>query len=210
MPLRCLHSRHIPAMLLKLDLAKAFDSVSWEFLIQLLSHIGFPEWWMEWIWLSSCPRHPPGKRIIHARGLRQGDPLSPMLFVLVMEVLNAMINKADALGLFRELPSSLIRHRVSSLYADDLVLFLAPLQSDLQCIRAILDLFADASGGLLANTDKCSFSSIYPMLRRRRGHGLEHVSRSASAAAQPILGDTSKPAPANQGRRAATNRCDRC
>jgi hypothetical protein len=46
---RWLHSRHCPAILLKIDIAKAFDSVSWEFLLQLLSHIGFPLRWREWI-----------------------------------------------------------------------------------------------------------------------------------------------------------------
>jgi hypothetical protein len=41
----------------------------------------------------------PGDKISHARGLRQGDPLSLILFLLIMEVLNAVIRKADAWGL---------------------------------------------------------------------------------------------------------------
>jgi hypothetical protein len=46
---RWLHSRHCPAILLKIDIAKAFDLVSWEFLLQLPSHMGFPLRWREWI-----------------------------------------------------------------------------------------------------------------------------------------------------------------
>jgi len=46
-----------------------------------------------------------------------------------------------------------------SLYADDLVLFLAPTLEDFRCIRAILDLFAGASG-LITNLDKCLISPI--------------------------------------------------
>lgn len=100
----------------------------------------------------------PGRRICHARGLWQGDPLSPMLFVVVLEVLNSMISAADSHGMLQPLPSTLIRNRVS-LYADDLVVFLSPTAGDLRCIRAILDLFTDASG-LITNMDKCSISPI--------------------------------------------------
>jgi hypothetical protein len=100
----------------------------------------------------------PGRRICHVRGLGQGDPLSPMLFVVVMEVLNSMISAADSHGVLQPLLSTLIRNR-TSLYADDLVVFLSPTAGDLRCIRAILDLFVDASG-LITNVNKCSISPI--------------------------------------------------
>lgn len=99
-----------------------------------------------------------GRRICHARGLRQGDPLSPLLFVLVMEVLNAMIREADLRGLLSPLPGDHFRHQML-LYADDLVLFLLPKQEDFIYIWAILDLFVGASG-LLTNVDKCLISPI--------------------------------------------------
>jgi hypothetical protein len=117
---RWLYSRHSPAVLIKVDIAKAFDSVSWEFLLQLLSFMGFPRRWTEWIsmLLSTASTRVlvngrPGRKIWHARGLRQGDPLSPMLFVLVMEVVNAMISVADTRGVLQPLPTTMIRNRAS-------------------------------------------------------------------------------------------------
>ena len=99
-----------------------------------------------------------GQRIYHAHGLRQGDPLSPFLFVIVMEVLNALIIEADRQGQLTPLPGNAIRHR-ESIYADDLVLFLAPTALDCACIRQLLDLFAGASG-LVTNVAKCTITPI--------------------------------------------------
>jgi hypothetical protein len=81
-----------------------------------------------------------------------------MLFVLVMEVVNAMILAMDVCGVFQPLPTTMIRSQ-ASLYANDLVIFLAPVARDLRCLRAILSLFADATG-LVTNTEKCSMSLI--------------------------------------------------
>jgi len=77
-----LHRQKVPSALLKLDIAKAFDTVNWQFLLELLSHLGFSRRWNNWISLMLSTASTkvilngsPGKRICHARGLRQGDPL---------------------------------------------------------------------------------------------------------------------------------------
>lgn len=119
-------------MLLKVDIAKAFDTVSWAFLLELLEFMGFSRRWRDWLsaLLSTASSKillngRLGDRISHARGLRQGDPLSPMLFVLMMEVLNGLIRRADKNGFLTLLPARVSGCR-ASLYADDLVVFLSP------------------------------------------------------------------------------------
>jgi len=93
-----LHSNNSPAVLLKVDIAKAFNLVAWPFLLEVLQHIEFPRCRTNWIsiLLSTAStkvlmNSKAGRRMIHARGLRQGDPISPMLFVIVMEALNSLI-----------------------------------------------------------------------------------------------------------------------
>jgi hypothetical protein len=100
----------------------------------------------------------PGRRICHARGLRQGDPLSLLLFVIAMEALNAIFHQADADGLFTSLHASTIRYSLS-LYADDLVFFVAPCAADFIMVKAIMNTFAQTSG-LHTNVSKCQITHI--------------------------------------------------
>jgi hypothetical protein len=96
----------------------------------------------------------PGDFINHQRGLRQGDLLSPMLFIIVMDALNLLISKAAEAGLLKPLSSRSIQHRVS-LYADDVVLFLRPSESDIALTLRILHLFRNVAG-LKTNIQKSS------------------------------------------------------
>ena len=161
---KLLHRKKKSCALLKLDISKAFDSVNWNFLLGLLTHMGFSRRWINWISmvLSSASTKiicngSPGRRICHARGLRQGDPLSPLIFVLVMEALNALFKVVEARGLFQQL-DPLITDRVF-LYADDVVLFVSPSQQDLTLVKGILEVFA-ADSGLYTNIAKCLIAPI--------------------------------------------------
>lgn len=156
---RWLHARRIPMILHKIDLVKAFDTVAWPFLLEVMERIGFPQRWRDWIsgLLATTSTKVmingrPGRHIYHARGLRQGDPLSPFLFLVMMEVLNALFAEADRRSQLTPLPTDRIKYR-ASMYVDDLVIFLAPTAIDFSCVRQLLDLFAGAPG-LATNLEK--------------------------------------------------------
>jgi hypothetical protein len=81
-----------------------------------------------------------------------------MRFLIVMEVLNAMIRVVDSQGVFKQLGARSLPHR-ACLYADDLVMFVSPMASDLCLLSGILKLFESASG-LSYNMAKCQLAPI--------------------------------------------------
>jgi hypothetical protein len=100
----------------------------------------------------------PRRFISHRRDLRQGDSLSPLLFIIVMDVLTVLFVKAEEHGLLQPFSSNSFQHRIS-LYANDVALFLKPEPRDLNTAVRILDLFGEASG-LRTNIAKSSIAPI--------------------------------------------------
>ncbi|KAL2232502.1 UNVERIFIED_CONTAM: hypothetical protein Sindi_1430200 [Sesamum indicum] len=131
-----------PCCTLKVDIRKAYDTVEWDFLLAVLQLFGFPQTFTRWI--EECVTMAafsiglngnPHGFFTGARGLRQGDPLSPYLFVLVMEVLH--------LGLLQ-----LIEQDLQSSYhwKYDLLLFCRADLDSLRILKRGLDRFAEWSG----------------------------------------------------------------
>jgi hypothetical protein len=153
-------------VLLKLDISRAFDSVSWPFLFQVLRQLGFSDRWLGMLAIlfrtaitQVMVNGIPGRRICHVRGLRQGDPLFPLLFVCGMEVLSASVVKLSELNLLENIRGCNHIQRIS-LYADDVVLFVKPKVCDLVVIREMLQIFGGASG-LRVNYAKSSATLIH-------------------------------------------------
>lgn len=151
-----------PRGLLKVDLRKAFDSVNWEFILSVLEASDFPHSFSNWI--RQCLTTTSFSIKVNGalcgyfkgnRGLRQGDPLSPPLFVMAMEVFgNLLISKFDE-GRIGYHPLGRQPKITHLAFADDVMLFFDGKASSLQEINNILDRFQSLSG-LSMNTDKTS------------------------------------------------------
>jgi hypothetical protein len=109
--------------------------------------------------LSILVNGQPGRHITQRRGVRQGDSLSPMLFILAMEVLSRLFSLAQQEGVIRGVNHPGIKH-IWSIYADDVILFAHPSANEATAIRELLRIFGDASG-LRTNLAKCSITEIY-------------------------------------------------
>ena len=162
---RAYHKNKMPALLFKLDIAKAFDSVSWEYLLELLEKRGFSVRWRNWIFLilassssSVMLNGVPGPFFHHERGLRQGDPLSPYLFILAIDTLHRLFVLATEEGELTELRGRHASIRLS-LYADDAALFLNPRKEEVDTTLKILEHFGEATG-LKVNLTKSLVAAI--------------------------------------------------
>ena len=92
-------------VLCKLDIEKGYDHVNWKFLMAVLRKMGFGEKWIKWIdWCISIVKFSvlingsPSVFFQSSRELRQGDPLCPYLFVIVMEVFSCLLRRATSGG----------------------------------------------------------------------------------------------------------------
>ena len=94
-----------PGILIKVDLAKAYDKVNWRFLKEILKAFGFKHNWVKWIgnlvsttFFSILVNGSSTATFQTSTGLRQGDPLSPFLFILLAEGLDRTLKERQESG----------------------------------------------------------------------------------------------------------------
>ena len=162
---RRLHKNKTPTFLFKLDIKKALDSVRWEYLIDMLRHLGFPPKFCDWVsaLLSTASSRVllngvAGGPIKHGRGLRQGDPLTPLLFDIAIDPIHHILCKATAQGLLHKLRGRIPTIR-TSLYTDDAAIFMAPIKKDIDFLASTLALFGNVTG-LVTNCSKSQVVAI--------------------------------------------------
>ncbi|GAU48531.1 hypothetical protein TSUD_98640 [Trifolium subterraneum] len=139
---------------LKIDISKAYDKVDWGFLRGVMTRMGFTDVWIRWVMmcvssvnysvLMNSNRVGP---ISPGRGLQQGDPLSPYLFILVTECLTALIHQAVGRGDLHGVRICRGAPEVSRLlFADDCFLFCRANVAEVNELMRILHTYETASG----------------------------------------------------------------
>ena len=169
----CLDSRlksGQPRLLCKLDIEKAFDHVNWGFLTLLLECCGFPNKWRQWISFclstvrfSILINGTPHEFFGSSRGLRQGDPLSPLLFVLIMETISRMLDKAiheGRLSGFNAGASTSRSLMVSHLLFADNTLIFCDASIDQMLIHRMVLIWFEAMSGLKVNLGKSELVAV--------------------------------------------------
>ena len=150
-------------MIVKIDLEKAYDRLEWSFIKMVLEHFGLPENCVKLI--MSCASSTTTSILINgskmdsfqpSRGIRQGDSLSPYLFILCMEFLGAQISgmceqkRWDSIKASRNGPS--FSH---IFFVDDLLLFAKANSKKCEAIIDVLDHFCNLAGQKVNKAKSC-------------------------------------------------------
>jgi len=142
-------------ILFKVDFEKAYDSIDWNYLDEVMVKMGFPTLWRKWI--KECIGTATTSVLVNGsltdefslgRGLRQGDPLLPFLFLLAAEGFHVLMQSLSQNNLFTGYKvgrNDLVV--VSHLqFADDTLMWGEKLWTNIRALRVVLILFQDLSG----------------------------------------------------------------
>ncbi|KAJ0935111.1 putative RNA-directed DNA polymerase [Helianthus annuus] len=174
-----MHNYHLnvgpPRCAFKIDIQKAYDTVSWTFLEDILIGFGFPPKMVSWIMtcVSTVSYSLSINGNLHGffkgkRGLRQGDPISPYLFTLVMEALSLLLhNAATSSDAFRYHIHCKKQRIINVTFADDLFIFVNADVVSTKIIRDALNRFSKVSG-LIPNMMKSTvfFGNVPQAIKR--------------------------------------------
>jgi hypothetical protein len=160
------HASKKPFIILKLEFAKAFDTIEHEAILQILKFKGFDDKFILWVksilstsTSSILLNGVPGKQFHYRRGVRQGDPLSPTLYVLGSDILQDVVNDLLHLGLF-SLPIETNDEGFPIIQCADDTLLVLPADIDqVMALKKMLNDFA-SSTGLKVNYHKSSMVPI--------------------------------------------------
>ena len=141
--------QNMPGLLLSIDFKQAFDSISWKFIHKVLDYYNFGPSFKKWIKLfqtnvESCIIQNGfiSEYFYLERGCRQGDPISPYIFILCVEILGLMIRNDENV---KGIKINGKEYKLSQ-YADDTQLFLDGSELSLYSAVSILNKFYNMSG----------------------------------------------------------------
>ncbi|KAL5567334.1 hypothetical protein UlMin_030498 [Ulmus minor] len=162
----CLHalkrrrSKKKGFLALKLDMAKAYDRVEWSFIRGVMNKLGFSEGWINKVmacvtsvYYSLLINGEKVGHIIPSRGLCQGDPLSPFLFLLCAEGLSSIIHMYERTVQLQGIQCGNSSPTISHLFfADNSLLFIKATPASCSTIKEVLSIYEAASGQLVNNS----------------------------------------------------------
>lgn len=176
-----IHNSGEKGITLKLDFKKAYNRVSWQFLFEMLESRNFHPGWINWVKqlliggsIGIMVNGEESSYFNARKGLREGDPLSPLLFNLVGDALSRMLAKASeknlVSGLLEEFrPSGIITLQ----YADDTILFFSKVEDfAVRNLKSVL-MWYEQILGMRINFHK---SELVPLnLEPSEAHRLAHI-----------------------------------
>jgi len=154
-------------IIVKVNFEKAYDSVKWDFLFYMMEKLGFCSKWIKWIrgclqssTISVLVNDSPTEEFKPEKGLRQGDPLAPFLFLLVVEGLAGAVRQVESKGLFKGIKVGRKEISITMLqFADDTLFFCKETTQNVMVLKSILRCFELASG-LKVNFHKSRLAGI--------------------------------------------------
>ncbi|GKU93106.1 hypothetical protein SLEP1_g6734 [Rubroshorea leprosula] len=143
-----------PILIFKADFEKAYDSVNWNFLNSMMNKLGLCPKWRNWIQecissatVSILVNGSPTEEFLMEKGLQQGDPLAPFLFLIIAEALNGLILKAVEDNLFKGVEVGKSGLKISHLqFVDDSIFLCEAIDQNVATLKSVLRCFELLSG----------------------------------------------------------------
>ncbi|XP_075088106.1 uncharacterized protein LOC142170170 [Nicotiana tabacum] len=154
-----------PNVVIKLDMKKTYDRLSWLFLTKILRKMGFSEAFIGLIfnlignnWYFVLIIGQPNGFFKSSRGVKQGDPLSPTLFILAAEALSRGLNSLHTNLYFCGFGMPKWSPKINHLsYADDTIIFCSSDETSLRLVMEVLQAYESSSGQLVNKTKSATY-----------------------------------------------------